>query len=167
MSFLCFTSRPILHISKSSFQTLQRTLSNGLTSPSHLNIIPAYAPSFPQNALIKVIKSLLTIKSKEENSVFILLEFSLHSAVLITFSLKRFTTLVAMATRSPSCLSHLSGPCFSSSFVACPHLDWFLKRHCNSGFCPGPCPILSLVISPILRVPITLSVGMALGWYFW
>lgn len=66
---------PILHILKPSFQTPQRTLSDGFTSPSHLDIL-AYVPSLPQNALIKVTKSLLIIRSKEKKSVFILLEFS-------------------------------------------------------------------------------------------
>lgn len=46
----------------------------------------------------------------------------LHLTVLITFSLKLFPTLVVMATPSPGWLSHLSGPSFSFSFFACPHL---------------------------------------------
>lgn len=37
--------------------------------------------------------------------------------MLITFSLKLFTTLVALATPSPSCLSHPSSLSFSLSFV--------------------------------------------------
>lgn len=38
-------------------------------------------------------------------------------AGLITFSLKPFTTLVAMATPSPSCSSHYSGPSSLSSLL--------------------------------------------------
>ena len=56
----------------------------------------------------------------------------LHLTVLITFSLKLFTTLVSMATHSSGWLSHISGLSFSFSFVAYPHLDWFFKCHCNS-----------------------------------
>lgn len=156
---------PILYILKPSFQTPQRTLSDGFTSPSHLDIL-AYVPSLPQNALIKVTKSLLIIKSKEKILFLSYWNSLLHLTVLITFSLKLFTTLVSMATHSPSCLLHLSGPCFFFSFVACPHLDWFLKCHCNSWFWSGVCPSLSLVISLILRVPITLWKAMVLGQYF-
>lgn len=59
-------------MSKPSFQTPQRTLSDGFASPSHLNIIQAYAPSLLQNALIKVIKSLLIIKSKKKSCFYLI-----------------------------------------------------------------------------------------------
>lgn len=93
----------ILHILKSSSQTPQKTVSNGFTSLSHLDIILVYVLSLPQNCPIEVNKSLLIIKSEEKILSLSYWNSQLHLTVLITFSLKLFTTLVAMVTHSPSC----------------------------------------------------------------
>lgn len=147
------------------FQTSQRTLSDRFTSPSHLNISSVYVPLLPPNALIKVTESFLTIKSKEKILSFSYWNSLLHLTMLITFCLERFTTMVALATLL-LVVCRTSEVLLSLSFVTCSHLDWFLTCHCNSGFCPGPCPILSLVASLILGVPITLRMAMALGQCF-
>ena len=128
----------------------------------------SFAPSLPQNALIEGIQSLLIIRSKGGGAGGGSLSLSywnslLHLTVLITFSLKPFTTLVSMATHSPGWLSQVSSLSFSFSFVTYPHLDWYFKCHCTVGFCPGQ-NSLSLVILLILSVPVTWVV-LALGQY--
>lgn len=152
----------ILHLSKSSFQTPQRALSDRITSPSHLNISSVYALLLPQNAFIKVNKNLLIMRSKEKKSPSFL-EFS---AVFdnVDYFLPGMPRYLGCPGNPPrSCLSTSLRFFLLFAFVTCSHLDWFLTGHCNSWSYPGPWPILSLVISLIFGLPITLWVAMALG----
>lgn len=69
---------PLLNLPIPSFTSVflpdsSKDSSDGFTTSSHLNTIQASVPSLPQNALIKVIKSLLIIKSKEKKSCLYLI----------------------------------------------------------------------------------------------
>lgn len=102
----------ILHLSKSSFQTPQRALSDRITSPSHLNLSSVYALLLPQNAFIKVNKNLLIMRSKEKK-VRLFWNSLPCSTMLIPFSLECLATLVAPATPLVAVCPHLWGPSFS------------------------------------------------------
>lgn len=142
---LCSTSHPIPHIMKSFFRLFKGLLVMD-SLPRHISILFQPIPDHSPNALIQVTKSLLIIKSKVENCLIGIL----CSAAFDSVDYFLLETLHYLG-RYGNPLSQL----FATSFSLLPVHTMIGSSNVIVNQ-DSACSILSLVISLILKVPITL-----------